>query len=191
MKNTLQFFFAFLIVCSFIQCRKEDSVRISKRKLDPFLEEIFIKKIPNFKENDLVKEKALNELNKKIDSLYPIKYLEDIPLKIFKIKKNTNGKGAIVQFYADNKDETNNILTSDVGFDIIGLMDEKLASTLSESDIQTYYIRGHNYKRLNEKKVYILIDMPYYSPIPEISTETYGIKNINLGSFICEIDSIN
>lgn len=69
-------------------------------------------------------------------------------------------------------------------------MDEKLASTLLESDIQTYYIRGHNYKRLDEKKVSILIDMPYYSPIPEISTETYGIKNINLGSFICEIDSI-
>lgn len=191
MKKIIKLFFTFLIISIlFIQCKKEESIKIPKRKLDPFLEEIFIKKFPNFKENDLVKEKALDQLNKKIDSLYPLKYLEDIPLKIFKIQKNKNGKGAIVQFYADNKDETNNILTSDVGFDVIGLMDEKLASTLSANNIQTYYIRGHNYKRMDKTMISVLVDMTYYSPTPEISTELYGINNINLGNFICEIDSI-
>lgn len=69
---------------------------LQPRKIDFLLNDIFNKKYSNYKKNDLIKEKALTELSKKTDSLIPLNYLDDIPLKIFYIKKNPHGKGAIV-----------------------------------------------------------------------------------------------
>jgi hypothetical protein len=162
---------------------------IPKRKIDKYLENIFFSKYPNYQDNEMIRDKATIELRKTIDSLYKNKYLEDVPLKIFKIKKNPHGKGAIVQFYADNQYEVDTMLSNELGFDVIGLMSEELASTLSESSDKKYFIYGHNYNRVTQPMADILVGMTYYSTVTEISTLSYSTK-FKIGNFICEIDSL-
>lgn len=162
---------------------------IPKRNMDKYLEDIFISKYPNYMDNELVRDKATKELKKVVDSLYRKKYLEDIPLKVFKVRKNPHGKGAIVQFYADNKYSEDNLLSNDLGFDIIAFMNEELASTLSENSETKYYVYGHKYNRATQAMVDILVDMTYYSTETLISTASHSNK-FNIGNFICEVDSL-
>jgi hypothetical protein len=178
----------FFTACNEQQKKKDENI-ITKRKIDPYLEEIFLKKYANYAVNSLVKTNALKELNKKIDSLYPLKYLEDIPLKIFKIAKNTQGKGAIVQFYTDN-DETQSPISNQLNFDIIGLMSEEMASNLKEDSYQKYLIKGHNYIRATQEMADLIVAMTYYSTETSIEKESYGIPKFKVGNFICEIDSL-
>ena len=110
------------------------------RNIDKCLTEIFITKYPTFAENELVRQKAFLKFNKKIDSISKINKLEDIPLNIYSISKNPHGKGAIVQFYANEINPTNKSLPIKIIYNVFGLMSEKLASTLSETADRTYFI---------------------------------------------------
>jgi len=160
---------------------------ILDRKIEPFLNKIFIDKYPNYQNNELVKDKAIKELMLKIDSLAPLKCLEEIPLKIFKIQKNPHGNGAIVQFYSDNSGAAP--LSDRLGFDVIGLMSDDLASSLNENS--GYLIFGKKYNRLNETKTYLIVSQSYYSPKPEIlKKSSTGVFAFNIGVFLCEVDSV-
>lgn len=166
---------------------EEKRAAIPEREIEPFLNKIFINEYPNYQSNELVKDKALSELMLNIDSLAPLKYLEEIPLKIFRIQKNPHGKGAIVQFYSDNSGAAP--LSDRLGFDVIGLMSEDIASSLNENS--KYLIFGKKYNRLNETKTYLIVPQSYYSPNPEISKNTStGVFAFNIGVFICEVDSV-
>lgn len=184
----------FILIFGFlmISCnQKKKTEVVESRKIDPILSEIFEKDFSTYKENTLIKERALKELIKQIDSLAPLNYLEDIPLEVFRIQKNPHGKGAIVQFTTDNfgRNKTK-ILSNQLEFDLIGLMSEELASTINEK--KKYLIRGKNYKRLNKTETYILVNQTYFSPEPEISKDGIysGFYNFKVGVLLAEIDSL-
>lgn len=160
-----------------------------KRKIDPILEEI-INKYPNYTENTIVRENASKELDEKIDSILNMGYLNDIPLKVFKMGKNPHGKGALVQFYTDNYNSDRPDRLSDrLNFDIIGFMDEKTASTLKDKG--TYFVYGKKLMRLNETEVFLIVNQVYYSPGTEISKDAiWNVYNFNIGDILCEIDSV-
>ena len=192
----MKYFFSILIFICLFSCNdntskstSEDKVQL--RKIDPCLNEIFTFKYINYKENSLVKEQALKHLINKIDSLAPLNYLEDIPVEVFRIKKNPHGKGAVVQFFTHNYErDKNNLLSNQLNFDIIGLMSEELASSLKEN--LKYYIFGRKYKRLNNIETYMIVNQTYFSPEPEISNDVIysDVYNFNVGVFISEIDSV-
>jgi hypothetical protein len=186
-----------IILLSFITCivscnqKKEKKSIPDLRKIDTVLTDIFQNKFPNYMDNALTKDKALTLLTSKIDSLAPLHYLEEIPLKIFKIQKNPHGKGALVQFYTDNIDRPNkNIFSNQLQFDILGFMSEELASTLDEK--KKYFIFGHKYKRLNKTETYIIVNTTYFSPETEISKDAMNsdVYTYKVGVFLCEIDSV-
>lgn len=159
------------------------------RKIDPILEAL-ISKYPNYIENTIVRENATKELDKKIDSILHLGYLNDIPLRVFKMEKNPLGKGALVQFYTDNyKVNQSNKLSDRLNFDIIGFMDEKLASTLSESG--TYFIYGNKLKRLDETDLFLGDYKVYFSPETAIKEDVFfHVYNFNIGDISCQIDSV-
>lgn len=187
MKNTL----FLLIIISLSSCNQQqkEKVEVEKRKIEPILESV-IKKYPNYTDNTLVRENATKELDKKIDSVLTLGYLNDIPLKVFRIGKNPHGKGALIQFHTDNYDSDKpDILSNRLNFDIIGFMNEKLASTLKEDG--TYYIYGKNLKRLSKTEVFLIVTQVYYSPGTEISKDAiYDVYNYNIGDILTEIDSV-
>lgn len=161
---------------------KEDTTVIKYSKVDTILNSL-LKKYPNYSENTFVRQKASIELKSKIDSIINLGVFDKIPLKILNIGKNPHGKGALVQFYTETNYSPK--LPSDTFyFDVIGLMDDKLASTINESD--TYYIFSKNYKRLNKNEVNILVDRTYYSTDVEISED----KKFYVGIYIGVIDSL-
>jgi hypothetical protein len=178
-----------IITISCNQTKKAEIVET--RKIDPILSEIFEKDFSTYKENTLIKEKALKELIKKIDSLAPLNYLEDIPLEVFRVQKNPHGKGAIVQFTTDNFDrDKTKTLSNQLEYDLIVLMSEELASTINEK--RKYLVRGKNYKRLNETETYLLVKQTYFSPEPEISEDLIwsGFYDFKVGVLLAEIDSL-
>ena len=186
--------FAAILIMSCNQTGNQNNVQTQsetpKRKIDSILNDIFLVKYPNYEENEMVREKATVALKNAIDSLYDKKYLEGIPLKVFRVRKNPHGPGAIVQFYSDNDNIGDKLLSNQLGFDIIGLMSEELASTLSEKSENKYIVFGHKYKRVDAAMASVLVDMTYYSTKTEISTESYSSNKFKIGNFICEVDSI-
>lgn len=162
---------------------------IVKRKTDLILENLE-KKYPNYIENQIVRENMQNELDKKIDSVYKLNFLDDIPVKIFRMGKNPHGNGALIQFHTDNFNSDNRSLLSDrLNFDIIGFMDEKKASKLKENG--TYLVSGKMLKRLNETEVFLIVPQVFYSPGTEISKDGIydEIFNYNIGDLLMEIDN--
>ncbi len=159
------------------------------RKLDPLLDTIFKVKYPNYETNEIVRKNALKDLTKIADSIAPLGYLEDIPLKVFRVQSNPHGKGAIVQFYTD-RNLSSNILSDRLQFDIIGLMDEKLAQNINENKI--YFIKAKKYKRLTETEVFLIVNQVYYSPHPEIKTDAIdnSMYKYQLGDFLCEVEKV-
>lgn len=178
-----------ILSCNDSNQKDKENTKNEIRKIDPILSEI-TKKYPNYMDNSIVRENATQELDKKIDSLLNLGYLNDIPLRVFRMGKNPDGKGALVQFYTDNYNSNNpNILSDRLNFDIVGFMDEKLASTLKEDG--TYYVYGKKLKRLNETEVFLIVNQIYYSPETKISKDAIGdVYNFNVGDILCEIDSI-
>ncbi len=165
---------------------------IKTRKIDPILNAL-TKKYPNYKDNSIVRENATKELDKKIDSLLNFNYLDDIPLKVFRMGENpykTNTKGALVQFHTDNyNSDQPNRLSDRLNFDIVGLMDEKLATTLTEGG--TYFIYGKKLKRLSQTEVFLMGNNAYYTSETEISKDPiFDVYNFNIGVISCEIDSV-
>ena len=190
----MKHFLTLLIVIGLFSCndqQQNDSIKskIEKRKLDPILEGI-IKTYPNYTDNQIVRENASKLLDKKMDSILSSGILNDIPLRVFRIGKNPHGKGALVQFYTDNYvSDKPELLSNRLNFDIIGFMDESLASTLK--DHGTYYVYGKKMKRLNETEVFLIVNQVFYSPGTEISKDASGyIYNFNIGDILCEIDSV-
>lgn len=119
--------FFFIGVISFIlfSCNEngiiaEEKVNsISKRKVDIYLDSIFLEKYSNYTKNELVRDEATKELSKKIDSLIKLNVLNDIPLKVWKISKNPHGKGALVHLYAHNYSSDSKMLSDRLGYDMI------------------------------------------------------------------------
>lgn len=193
MKRIALFFIVSILIgsCTPVSQKQSTETKRVQKKIEPYLDKIFTDKYPNYKSNALIRDKALSELTYKIDSLLPYKYLEEIPLEVFRIRKNPHGKGAIVQFYADNYDYKNKSdLSNQLEFDIIGLMSEELAGSLN--DKSKYFVFGKKYNRLNKTETYLIVHQSYYSPTPEISEDVIwdGVYNFKIGVFMCEVDSV-
>jgi hypothetical protein len=178
-----------IISCNNPNQKNKETDNIETRKIDPILDAL-TKKYANYTDNTIVRENATKELGEKIDSLLNLNYLDDIPLKVFKMEKNPHKKGALVQFYTLNHDSNRpNRLSDRLNFDIIGFMDEKLASTLKEDG--TYFIYGKKLKRLSKTEVFLIVNQVYYSPGTEISKDPIlNTYNFNIGDILCEIDSV-
>ncbi len=183
------------VSCGPVDSRTEKKTEVIEkpvfRKMGATVQDIFFVKHTNVATNDLVKEKALKEFMHQVDSLVPLHYLEDIPLKVFAVQKNPHGKGALVQFYTDNELNRDGYPNTNLlGFDIIGFMSEELASTID--DTKKYYVYAHNYKRLNYAEVSVLVDKMYHGTTPRVSTGTVRDDEIQviIGNFACEVDSI-
>lgn len=178
-----------IISCNSSNQKDKETHKTEKRKIDPILEAL-IKAYPNYTNNAIVRENAAKELERKIDSLLNLNYLDDIPLKVFRMGKNPHGKGALVQFHTDNYNSDRPDRLSDrLNFDIVGLMDEKLASTLKEDGM--YFIYGKKLKRLSETEVFLIVNQVFYSPGTEISKDViFDVYNFNIGDILCEVDSV-
>jgi hypothetical protein len=191
MKNTFIILILFGLLTSCNQSKNtENNGMITKRKTDILLENLE-KKFQNYKENELVREDMRNELDKKIDSVYKLNHLDDIPMKVFRIGKNPHGKGALIHFRTDNFNYENRSLLSDrLNFDIIGFMDEQKASQLKENE--TYLIFGKMLERLTRPDVFLIVPQVYYSPETRISRDGIfdEIFNYNIGDFLMEIDNV-
>jgi hypothetical protein len=194
MTNRMKYIILTLALFTIISCnnpnqKNKETDNIETRKIDPILDAL-TKKYANYTDNTIVRENATKELGEKIDSLLNLNYLDDIPLKVFKMEKNPHKKGALVQFYTLNHDSNRpNRLSDRLNFDIIGFMDEKLASTLKEDG--TYFIYGKKLKRLSKTEVFLIVNQVYYSPGTEISKDPIlNTYNFNIGDILCEIDSV-
>lgn len=163
-------------------------VKIS-RKIDPYLDTIFNIRYSNYRTNEIIREKALKNMIKVIDSLAPKGYLDDIPMKILRIQRNPYGKGALVHFYSDNKSEIE-LISDNVQFDLIGFMDEKMGESINEKS--TYFVKSKKYKRLTETEVFSIVKQVYYSPDPKIEADIIQSSKFNfrLGDFMCVVDTI-
>ncbi len=185
-----KFLFTIILLSTLISCNNQQvKPVITKRKIDPILEDI-LKKNSNYKENTIVRENATKLLDKKIDSILNLGLLDDIPLKLFNLEKNPHGKGALLQFKTDNYDfEKPEVLSDRLTYDVIGLMDEKLATTLIENE--KYYVYGKKLKRLSKDEVFLIVSQVYHSPETEISKGIIGEEyDFNIGDILMEIDSV-
>ncbi|EIA09017.1 hypothetical protein [Flavobacterium frigoris] len=174
--------------CNQLKKTENQEQIIVKRKTDLMLENLE-KKYTNYKENQIVRESMQNDLDKKIDSVYKLNFLDDIPVKVFRMGKNPHGKGALIQFHTDNFDTDNrNLLSDRLNFDIVGFMTEEKASKLKEDG--TYLISGRMLKRLDKTEVFLIVPQVYYSPGTEISKDVIydEIFNYNIGDLLMEID---
>ncbi|MDZ4823886.1 MAG: hypothetical protein SH856_10545 [Flavobacteriales bacterium] len=188
MRNTL---LLLALICLF-SCNNQqqtEKAKVDNRKIDPILESV-IEKYPHYADNPRDRENATKELDKKIDSVLNQGFLNDIPLKVYKSGKNPNGEGALIQFHTDNYDSNKpELLSNRLNFDIIGFVDEELASTLIKDG--TYYVYGKNLKRLNETEVFSIVTQVHNSPETEIIENTiWDVYTFNIGDIQTEIDSV-
>jgi hypothetical protein len=191
MKKNLIIFccLSLLLSCDMPQPSQSNVVKIPLRKIDPILQQLE-KKFPNYKDNQIVRDNAEEYLQHTVDSVLSLGYLNDIPLKVFKIGKNPHGKGALVQFYSDNySSDRPNRLSDRLKFDIIGFMDEKLAASLKEGG--QYFVYGKKLKRLTETEAFLIVNQTYYAPETKIDKDAiWDVYNFYVGDLICEVDSI-
>ena len=182
----------FLFSCNEQRNKKstENIPEIKQTEIELILNQIFLNKFPNFADNDIVRQKAFKEFNGKVDSLIKAKEFIDIPLRIYSIGTNPNGKGAIVQLYADEYEPANKAIPIKIIYNVIGFMNEDKASRLSENSNQTYSLVGHNYKRATETMTTILTSSNKYPTEQKILDRILDTYYINLGTFICEVDAI-
>lgn len=184
-------FLALLLVSiAFSSCKqeskKDSQAVLPKRKIDNVLSKILNDKFPNYRSNNLIKGKAVQEIKVKIDSLAPLNYLDDIPLQVLNISKNPHGKGALVQFTTNgNNIVLNNNYSDNVCFDVISFMSEEIASTLIDKEI--YYVYGKKWVRLDKKEVNALVKYTWYGTETEINNDD---NDIILGNFLVEVDSL-
>ena len=193
MKHSIYLFLTILCVATSCDTNKavKEQPAVETKKLDPVLNQIFKKNFPTFENNQLVSDNALTALNKAVDSVLSMNYLADFPLKVLRVSKNPHGKGALVQFYTDDTSDADSVLSNRVRFDIIGFMEESLAATIDENG--KYFIRGHNYNRLSETQISLLVKQVFHSTKPEITKDVIsdGPSVFNLGNFMCEVDSLS
>lgn len=169
----------------------DTTIKPKYKKMGQVVDDIFFVKYPNANTNELTRQKALGEFMTKVDSLVHLNYLDDISLTVLSINKNPHGVGALVQFYANNKySVVKHPRTDMLGFDIIGFMSEDLAMTIDNT--KKYYVYAHNFKRLNLTEAQLLVNRLYNSPNPTTSVDAFDheLEEINIGVFLCEIDSV-
>ena len=165
------------------QSEKTNSENNIQRKVDPVLNQL-IKKYPNYQKNEIVRNDAALVLQRQVDSLFALGYFNDIPLEVFQLSKNKNGKGAIAHFKTDNYNTAQHeLLSNRLNFDLIGFLSIEEAAKIDEK--KKYYVYGKRVKRLSIDETRILVDRFYNNVKTEITTDS----EFNLGVFACEIDS--
>ncbi len=187
------------VVLLFIQSYFERKVetKAAKRKSDAVLEEVLLKRFPNYETNSIVREQAQSELKRKTDSLLEEDFLDDIPLSIRSMSSPEKFDAAVLHFFTDNIDlsiENPEILSNRLNFEIIGLVDKKLARTLKDN--KKYRVFGHKFTRIDNVTLSVLMEngvvdkleygvdpLIQYSPL--ISKYTFKI-----GAFMCSVDSL-
>ena len=180
----------------FISCNQSETInsanseKIVSRKIDTLLTSI-IAKYPNYSENEIVREIAASELNKKINRIQ-FDLLNDIPLKIFNMKMNPYGEGTIIQFYTRNYDygKTSNSLSDKLEFELIGFVNQDLATTLDKN--KKYFVFGKKYRRANDGQALLLVDQLNFESKTEIRQDVIDSKifKFRIGQIICVVDSV-
>jgi len=183
----------------FVQSYFEQKVepKATKRNSDEVLDEVLMKKFPNYETNSIVREQAQSELKRKTDSLLEEEFLDDIPLSIKSMSNPEKFDAAIVHFFTDNIDlsvENPKLLSNRLNFEIIGLVDKKLVKTLQDN--KKYRVFGHKFTRIDNVTLSVLrenrvIDELIHGVDPKIEysilLSTYTFK---IGAFMCSVDSI-
>ena len=164
---------------------EKKTLKIEQRKIDPILKAI-VAKYPAYAENNLVRENAADELKQKIDSLLQLGYFQDIPLKVIRVGKNPNGKGAYVHLYTDNFDFARPGQLSDrLNFDLYGFTSEQIAGQIKEKG--SYFVYGKNFKMLNGDEASVLFNIVFHSKNFQITQNMGDVFNFNIGCMACEI----
>lgn len=193
MKKLLFVSLIFITSSILINCKDnsdKEKIEIVKndRKSDKILLNL-IEKYSNYQSNNLVKEEMQKELDSKIDSIYKLNFLEDIPMKILRIGKNPHGKGALVHFFTDNDDKSEHKnISNKLKYDIIGFMKEDMASKINQDS--TYYVSGKMLKRLNDTEAFLIVPQVYHSPGTEIQKDINDKYSFNIGVFLMEVQNI-
>lgn len=163
--------------------KNNESYQVNSKeiKLDKIKEDLEVK-YPNFSSNHLIKNEMTRELEVKIDSIYKIGYLNEVPLKVRIVKENPHGKGALIQFHSDNYHGFN--------FDVIGFTDIDKAALLHEGE--KYILSGKILEKLNETEASLIVPNTFYSTQISINAtdERNFFYNYNLGVFLMEIDKM-
>lgn len=146
----------FIGLCLF-SCKEEKIIEEPNKKIDPILTLIF-DKYPDYQKNDLIKNDLLTELKIKIDSLVPLNYLDDLPLKISTMEKNQNGDGYLITFYTDN-DLDGTFASKDLHYNLIGFCDEKTAKSFNQE--KKYLIKG-KFNVLSKNQIALFSNNFYY-----------------------------
>lgn len=177
--SIIVFIIAIIVVVN--KSNKSESNQINSReiKLDKIKNDLE-DKYSNYSSNHMIKDDMTKELEVKIDSVYKLGYLNDVPMKVRMIERNPHGKGALIQFHSDNFRGFN--------FDIIGFTDADKAALLHESE--KYILSGKILERLNETEASLIIPRTFYSTQISIkpTDERKFFYNYNLGVFLMEID---
>lgn len=184
-------------ILSIISCQPRDAANadmhhgfiIKKKRFDSILDEILKVTYPTYSSNDLIEAKAIKELSSRIDSAGKLNLFNEFPLEVLRVRKNPNGKGAIVHLYVDMPYKSNQaLLSNSTGFDIIGLMDEKRAESIDDKSV--YLIKGKYKKSLTELEKSALTAQTMFSTNVSFLKHSDDDITINLGVFLYEIDSL-
>lgn len=182
----MKYLFFFITAFIFLSCNHPEK-KIIPLKIDKTLTELFKKKFANYEENELIKEKALKEFEKKMDSLIPLNYIDDIPVKLFYVKKNEHGKGALAFFYTDDLKIEYTRISDKLRFNLIAFVEENKADSLIQNS--SYYVKGKNYKLLSKTEAEIITDRFYYSNEFELNNK-YDPTFFQCGSIICVAEDL-
>lgn len=180
--------FVLVISCEQKSVNEAPAVIIEPKAIDSILEKVFLNDFPSYGENTLARELALESLLAKVDSTMPLGYFNDIPMKVWYVKKNPFGEGAMIHFFTTNEQNSKDLLSSRLNFDLVGFFDEKKASTIKENE--TYFIRGKNFNRIDATQVDIVLEKVKFKKEPELTRSTNQDYTFNLGTILFEIDSL-
>jgi hypothetical protein len=177
-------FTIFILIFTLISCNqtRDNKVVYKVYKFDTLINEIK-EKYPNYGSNDYVKEKASVYLDKKIDSILKLGYLEEITYSVFDIKSSKNVKGGVVQFINETgyKDGKNLRLLK---YEVICVATDSLVSIIDKT--KKYKISGKPLLRLDDTKISIMTKQTYYSPKTYIDYQGY----YHLGVFLFELEGV-
>lgn len=180
------------IALTISSCTEKKIEKREYKKVDQLLNVIFKDSFPNYKDNDLVLNKAFDYLKKNTDSILENNILDDLPLEIFKIRENPRGSGAIIHFVKHPIKNTffpssDTIFSDFITFDLLAATSEEVAEKLSEKDV--FYIKSRS-KTIDINTVTDLFFSTYYYENHQyIRSKQYGL-DINFGVLFTEIDSL-
>jgi len=184
--------FKSVIGLAIILCSCNSVEESQERRIDPVLNKIFTQEHANYESNAMVREQALEQLLIALDSLVELNYLSDIPLRALRVSEYAeNEDQALVQFSTSLAKKDKSLLSNKLEFDLIAFMPKAVAATIQEGEV--YQVKAHNFKALNEKETYQLVNQTYFSPEPAITPVVVGSNDyeIQIGVFRAEVDSVS